>query len=146
MRKPTLPTFILLATVLACARPATAQEPNFGRAVEMTADELFIGQPVNWYGPGMVYAYASDGERWAERQLLTAPDSSRMDDFGRAIAVDGNTLVVGAPRKYEGAGRVYVFTRGSARDRKSKRAARERGKLGRGYLANKRATGGRLAG
>ena len=34
-----------------------------------------------------------------------------MDDFGRAVAVDGRTLAVGAPRKHDGAGAVYVFTR-----------------------------------
>ncbi|MDE3003451.1 MAG: choice-of-anchor B family protein [Gemmatimonadota bacterium] len=104
---------LLIATALSFSIPVAAQEPNFGRSVEMTADELFVGQPVNWYGPGMVYAYGSDVDGWIERQLLVAPDSSRMDDFGRAIAIDGNTLAIGAPRKYEGHGRVYIFTRGA---------------------------------
>jgi choice-of-anchor B domain-containing protein len=115
MRKPTLPTLVLLAAALVSARPATAQEPNFGRAVSMTSDELFIGQPVNWYGPGTVYAYRWSDERgWVQGQLLSAPDSARMDDFGRAIAFESNTLVVGAPRKRDGSGAVYVFTRESA--------------------------------
>ena len=58
--------------------PAAAQEPNFGRAVEMTSADLFIGQPVNWYGPGVVYAYrAAAGGSWSEPTTLTAPDSSR---------------------------------------------------------------------
>jgi len=113
MGKPTLPTFALLAAALAFALPTAAQEPNFGRAVAMTSGELFIGQPVNWYGPGTVYAYGSEGDEWAERQLLNAPDSSRMDDFGRALAVEANTLVVGAPRKHDRSGVVYVFTRDS---------------------------------
>ena len=39
--------------------PLTAQEPNFGRAMEMTPTDLIIGQPVNWYGPGTVYASVS---------------------------------------------------------------------------------------
>jgi choice-of-anchor B domain-containing protein len=92
--------------------PASGQEPNFGRAVAMTGDELVVGQPVNWYGPGVVYAYrlGTDGD-WARQAALTAPDSSRMDDFGRALAIDGNTLVVGAPRKRDGSGVVYAFRR-----------------------------------
>jgi choice-of-anchor B domain-containing protein len=115
MAKPSPSTFALLAAALTAALPAGAQEPNFGRAVAMRADELFIGQPVNWYGPGTVYAYSRAGETgWAQRQLLTAPDSSRMDDFGRALASEANTLVIGAPRKYDGSGAVYVFTRNSA--------------------------------
>jgi len=94
---------------------ASAQEPNFGRAIALTGSELFIGQPVNWYGPGVVYAYGlgASGE-WVERARLTAPDEARMDDFGRAIAVDGNTMVVGAPRKREGSGVAYAFHRASA--------------------------------
>ncbi|MEX2465747.1 MAG: choice-of-anchor B family protein [Gemmatimonadota bacterium] len=103
--------FITFAT----AFPATAQEPNFGRAVAMTGTDLFVGQPVNWYGPGAVYAYRLDASgAWAEDALLTASDSSRMDDFGRALAFDGNTLVVGAPRKHDGSGVVYAFERVSA--------------------------------
>jgi choice-of-anchor B domain-containing protein len=117
MGKPSLPTLALLivSATATGAVPATTQEPNFGRAVAMTVDELIVGQPVNWYGPGTVYSYGAAGESsWTERQRLTAPDSSRMDDFGRAVAVDGNTLVVGAPRKRDGSGAVYVFTRGTS--------------------------------
>jgi choice-of-anchor B domain-containing protein len=108
---------VCVAALAAFSLPAAAQEPNFGRAVTMTDDELFIGQPVNWYGPGAVYVFgAAGGAEWDERQLLTAPDSSRKDDFGRALAVDGNTLVVSAPRKREGSGVVYLFSRSSAQE------------------------------
>ena len=75
----------------------------------MTPTDLVIGQPVNWYGPGTVYAYSASQEGWEEPQLLTAPDSSRMDDFGRAIAVDSNTMAIGTPRKHDQDGAVYVF-------------------------------------
>jgi hypothetical protein len=43
-----------------------------------------------------------------------ASDSARMDDFGRSLAIDRNTLIVGAPRKREGSGVAYVFERTSA--------------------------------
>ncbi len=118
---PRLPIAAALLLTTAAA-PLTAQEPNFGRAMAATASELYVGQPVNWYGPGTVYAYrlGSDG-RWQERGRLFASDSSRKDDFGRAIAVDGNTMVVGAPRK--GTGAAYVFTRRAA-DARWQEAAR----------------------
>lgn len=107
------------ALVLACSllggAPLPAQPPNFGRAVAMTETELVVGQPANWYGPGVVYTYALEASgRWQERSRLSASDTARMDDFGHALAIDGQTLIVGAPRKERLAGVVYVFTRGSA--------------------------------
>ena len=48
-------TALAVAVVTATPTPAAAQEPNFGRAIALTGSELFIGQPVNWYGPGVVY-------------------------------------------------------------------------------------------
>ncbi len=112
MHKRSVLAGLFALSCLAAAEPAAAQEPNFGRAVAISGDELFVGQPVNWYGPGMVYAYrrTPSGE-WSDPATLTAPDSSRMDDFGRALAVDGNTLVVAAPRKRDGSGVVYAFER-----------------------------------
>ncbi|MGH7444165.1 MAG: FG-GAP repeat protein, partial [Longimicrobiales bacterium] len=102
---------IWVAAALAAA-PAAAQEPNFGRALALTDVELFIGQPVNWYGPGAVYAYRlDDSGEWREQAMLMASDSARKDDFGRSLAVDGNTLVVGAPRKRDGSGVAYAFER-----------------------------------
>lgn len=105
-----LPVLFLSALV---ALPASAQEPNFGRAIEVSGDDLLVGQPVNWYGPGTVYAYRlADGE-WVEQALIAAPDSSRMDDFGRSITLDGNAFAAGAPRKHDGSGVVYIYERTS---------------------------------
>lgn len=107
---------VRLATFLALVPIVTqAQEPNFGRAVAMTQHEMVIGQPVNWYGAGTVYSYRLDTTgHYREAGRLVASDSSRMDDFGRAVALDGNTLVVTAPRKANNAGVAYIFTRATA--------------------------------
>lgn len=106
------PTAALFAV---SALAAQGQEPNFGRAVALAESTMVIGQPVNWYGPGVVYTYEAEGAgAWSDPTLLTAPDSSRMDDFGRALALDGSTLAVAAPRKRDGVGVVYTFTREAA--------------------------------
>ena len=103
------------AAVAVTASSAVAQEPNFGRALALTGSDLFIGQPVNWYGPGAVYTYRlNDTGEWREQSLLMASDSSRMDDFGRSLAVRGNTLIVGAPRKRGESGIAYAFERAGA--------------------------------
>jgi choice-of-anchor B domain-containing protein len=105
-------TALLAAVLAASGSDAWAQEPNFGRALAMTATDLFIGQPVNWYGPGVVYIYQRNAAgEWRERSRLVAPDSARMDDFGSTLVVDGRTLIVGAPRKRGGSGVAYVFER-----------------------------------
>ena len=110
----TLRVLVIATALVSIAGVARAQEPNFGRAIVLSGNELVIGQPVNWYGPGVVYTYRFENGAWQERSRLMAPDSARMDDFGRSLAIDGNTLVVGAPRKRDGAGVAYVFTRASA--------------------------------
>ena len=104
----------LLLLAFASGSSAFTQEPNFGRTVALTSTELYVGQPVNWYGPGAVYVYRDANGQWREHTRLMASDSSRKDDFGRALAIDGNTLVVGAPRKRDGSGVAYVFERASA--------------------------------
>jgi choice-of-anchor B domain-containing protein len=110
MKIRTLPA--LAAALLILPGAVEAQEPNFGRALALTESELLVGQPVNWYGPGVVYDYrlGADGA-WTRESMLTAPDSSRKDDFGRALALEENTLVVGAPRKRDGSGVAYAFRR-----------------------------------
>jgi choice-of-anchor B domain-containing protein len=107
--------FLAAVVVATIAAPAAAQEPNFGRALALTESDLFIGQPVNWYGPGVVYAYRLDASgEWRERSRLMASDSARMDDFGGSLAIDGNTLIIGAPRKRDGSGVAYAFERSAA--------------------------------
>ncbi len=112
MKPSSMSAAVVLLLTLLVTLPASAQEPNFGRAIVLEGEDLVIGQPVNWYGPGMVYTYRPDGNGgWVEQSTFAAPDSSRMDDFGRALSLDGSTLAVGAPRKRDGSGVVYLFER-----------------------------------
>ena len=102
---------LAVAAVLVAA-PAAAQQPNFGAALATSGDELLVGQPANWYGPGTVYTYRRDAAgQWQETGRFTAPDTARMDSFGATLAADGDLLLVAAPEKHEGAGKVYALTR-----------------------------------
>ena len=64
---------------------------------------------------GAAYVLEFDGARWRTTQKLGAPDPEYGDWFGRAVAIDGDTLVASAPGKQVGnlndAGTVYVFRR-----------------------------------
>jgi len=60
-----------------------------------------------------VYMFARSGTTWTEQLTLTASDAAASDTFGRSVAIDGDTLVVGSPQaKVDGdipEGAAYVF-------------------------------------
>ena len=64
---------------------------------------------------GSAYVFTRDGKTWTEQQKLTASDATRDHGFGVSVAVDGDTILVGAYREDAGqallAGSVYVFVR-----------------------------------
>ena len=47
---------------------------------------------------GAVYVFAKSGSGWSQTQKITAGDPSMYAYFGSAIAVEGNTLMIGARR------------------------------------------------
>jgi choice-of-anchor B domain-containing protein len=100
---------LVLASVLS-AVPAVAQ--SFGSAVAVGDREVFIGEPLNQYSPGVVYIYRADGAgQWKVAAQLTAADAQPYDHFGRSIAWDGSTLLVGATTQDSSRGAAYVFAR-----------------------------------
>ena len=103
-----MPVIGLFLIALALARPVEAQL-GFGRAVATVEDEIFIGEPANQVGPGIVYVYRPGSGGWVESQRLTRSDSSAGDGFGASLAVAGEQLLVGATEA--GAGAAYVFER-----------------------------------
>jgi hypothetical protein len=72
---------------------------------------------VNGANAGAAYVFQRQGEAWVERAKLLATDGVADDRFGNAVAISGNTIVVGASIKDgDGAlfdiGAAYVFVRG----------------------------------
>ena len=45
---------------------------------------------------GAAYVYRRTGSTWAEEAYLKAPNADANDQFGNAVAIDGDTIVVGA--------------------------------------------------
>jgi hypothetical protein len=71
----------------------------FGSAVSVSGDTIAVGAPFDGgAGPnsGAVYVYAFDGVEWTLEQQLVAFDAAAGDAFGSAVAVSGDTIVVGA--------------------------------------------------
>lgn len=87
---------------------------GFGSALAMQGGTVFIGALFANNNHGAVYVYTFDGARWVQQQKLAGQGAMLGADFGSAVAVDGGTLVVGAPSDYTRStqdGAVYIFER-----------------------------------
>jgi hypothetical protein len=85
---------------------------HFGEALASDGPWLAVGSPrdsQNGDESGAVYMLYPDGDGWKTVQKLLASDGAAGDRFGFSVAMDNNTLVVGAP----GANAVYYYSIGS---------------------------------
>ncbi len=119
----------------------TGAGDGFGRAVAISGDTMVVGargegskatgidgnQADNSAGgAGAVYVYVRSGTAWSQQAYVKASNTESGDQFGWAVAVAGNTMVVSAPYEDSKAtginglqtdntagqsGAVYVFTR-----------------------------------
>ena len=90
-----------------------------GDAVALSGDTLVVGAYGDNIGDnanqGSVYVFTRNGTEWTFQQKISAEDGAAGDNFGSAVAIDGDTLVVGA--RYDDVdgnsdlGSAYVFTR-----------------------------------
>ncbi len=95
---------------------------RFGYAVAISGDKVVVGAPWTdvggWQDAGAVYVFRRDKDgpnNWGQVTKLTAGDIyTHSDHLGTAVAIDGNTIVVGAAEKevnnIRDAGAAYVFT------------------------------------
>jgi hypothetical protein len=73
---------------------------EFGGAVAATGDVVIVGAPASEADglPGAAYFFGYDGgaSAWIEQAKIHPSDSSPGDDFGSAIALEGDLMIVGA--------------------------------------------------
>jgi choice-of-anchor B domain-containing protein len=109
------PKLFLIAVASLAVTPAVlVAQGAFGSALAVSGREVYVGQPGNSYGPGVVYVFRADAQgawRGPAAKKLTRSDATPDDGFGSAIAVDGNTLLIGDAKADSESGVVYVFTR-----------------------------------
>jgi hypothetical protein len=95
----------------------TAPGDLFGRAVAVDGDTLVVGAHLDdvvggQSGSGNVFVRS--GTRWVEQQHLIPDDPATGDQFGNAVAISGDTIVVGSHADDDdgnGSGSAYVFVR-----------------------------------
>ena len=91
----------------------------FGGTVAIDADTAVVGVSFHDAGgnpnQGAVYVFVRHGSSWVQQAKLTAPDGASNDRFGFAVALGGDTAVVGSYGNDVGTnanqGSVYVFVR-----------------------------------
>lgn len=89
----------------------------FGTAVSIDGDLLLVGAPGDDdAGTSSGSAYLFDRNQggapnWGEANKLVASDAAAGDEFGRAVAISGETASVGAPEDDSGRGAVYLYDR-----------------------------------
>jgi hypothetical protein len=89
----------------------------FGWSVAISADTLVVGARFDDNGQGSAYVFVEPGGGWGgsltETAKLTASDGEAGDWFGSGVAIDGDTIVVGATLDDIGGnlqqGSAYVF-------------------------------------
>jgi len=71
---------------------------RFGQAVSLSGDRVAIGAGrVGVNGTGAVYVFVRNGTVWTEEAKLTPSDGQAFDAFGTSVALDVDTILVGAP-------------------------------------------------
>jgi hypothetical protein len=76
-----------------------AADDRFGRSVALSGDAAVVGAGEDDGGgvdSGSAYVYRFDGSAWVEEQKLVAFDAAEGDLFGSSVAVDDETIVIGA--------------------------------------------------
>lgn len=84
---------------------------QFGFSVAITDDIVAVGAPGGNVGKGSVYVYeytSNNGGQWDMLQLIQVNELDIGSNLGYSVAVDGRTLVIGAPGANNG---VYIYKR-----------------------------------
>ncbi len=89
----------------------------FGTSVAISGDIIAVGARLDDVGTntdqGSAYVFMRSGATWYEQQHLTASDGAASDDYGISVAINGNTIVVGAEFDDVGAnanqGSAYIY-------------------------------------
>ena len=102
------------------AADAAAQD-NFSSDVAISGQTAVLSAPFKETAgqlyAGAAYVFAKTNgkgtEQWSQQINLVAPDAAAEDVFGASVAIDGSTIVIGAPGRdvpHTDSGAAYVFT------------------------------------
>lgn len=96
-----------------------ADGDNFGESLDIHGETVVVGSNLDDIGAnfnqGSAYVFVRTGSVWTVEQKLIANDGTSADNFGFDVAIDGNTIAIGAYADtvnfINNRGSAYVFTR-----------------------------------
>jgi hypothetical protein len=92
-----------------------ADDDEFGYSVALRGSTAIIGAVFNNQHQGAAYVFTRTVDTWMQTQKLVAEDGAVDDQLGWSVALDGDTVVLGAPGAADGGdfatGAAYVFAR-----------------------------------
>lgn len=93
---------------------STGYGDAFGFSMDSDGERLIVGMPRIWAqsptDPGVAVVYVKFGQLWQLEAVLEAPSAGIGARVGYAVALSGDTAVVGADEAHN-EGRAYVFVR-----------------------------------
>ena len=90
---------------------------GFGAAIAIGDGEIFVGRTGGgvagaiYPSPGSIYVFERGDDGWEFAYIITGDNVEIGDEFGAALAVDGDRLLVGAPGGDGGRGGASLFER-----------------------------------
>ena len=81
-----------------------AANHNFGISVAIAGNTIVVGAYLDddagtYSGSAYVFLTTDGGATYGQVAKLTAADAAEFDEFGVSVAIDGDTIVVGANRR-----------------------------------------------
>jgi hypothetical protein len=92
--------------------PVPIEKSGFGKALAIHGDHLVVGAPGYEYKTGQAFIFNRVGNNW-EGVQLTNPEAKPTYEFGAAVAMNENMIVVASPGlqvKRKTVGGLYVYT------------------------------------
>ncbi|WP_428310801.1 GEVED domain-containing protein [Hydrocarboniphaga sp.] len=88
---------------------------SFGAALALSSDTAVIGAPLQSNGDkiyqGAAYIYVASGSQWKlQQQLSESSSGERYDNFGNAVALSGDAVLIGVPGDGD-TGSAYLYQR-----------------------------------
>ena len=88
----------------------TPEQGFFGISVAVHDDTIVVGAPSNSHNTGSAYVYQNDGVQWHEQAILSPSSLLAGDEFGAAVGIFGDILVV-TTQSINFPGAAYVYGR-----------------------------------
>lgn len=115
-----------------------ARSDGFGESVSLLGNTAIIGAPQTEHAgvkfAGAVYVFEREGDSWVEKTKLTANEPGKADRFGFSVAINADTVVIGAPLRDtnggQDAGAAYIFGRDGTSWKQLARVEGEGGRKG----------------